>query len=140
MVRVTMCNMTICSYPLLILMLLIGCDRIAQTNESALLKQVRGETCVFDARCGSHWSWWHRLSIRHPDYRCRMHAVSCLARNKMSSPEVVRVLEEAKDDLPSPFDTGDGTIGYSVCIERALTVLDNPSEKTDFELMNACGI
>lgn len=128
------------SSALMFLALLINAtlNEPALANETTLLQQLRGETCVFDSQCGTHWSWWRRQSIRRPEYRCRMQAVSCIMKMKLSSPRVKEALKDAMDDLPAQFNTGDGTIGYALCFERGLAVLEDPSSKAYLRMVGAC--
>lgn len=68
-----------------------------------------------------------------------MQAVGCIIKKKLSSPRVKDALKDAMDDLPAQFNTGDGTIGYALCFERALAVLEDPSSTIYLTMIGACG-
>jgi len=121
---------------LLIIISIVGC--IAGPDVTALASQVRGNGCSYDSSCEWHWSWWQRLATRNPEYTCRMRAASCLGKHCSKATPVIPELIAARSEMPERFDTGDGVLKYSACIDAAIAEIKGQERLNSLGTMD-CG-
>lgn len=110
----------------LMLIILAGCTHSADPLSVAL--QVRGNGCAYDEKCEPHWSWWNSISVRNPEYRCRMMAAVCLTKLGIGSRNVLTDLRAARNEMPGSYDTGDGVISYAKCIDSVINKIEGADE------------